>query len=1207
MKSRPLIIYFFFIVILISVKSWTFEDASSEIKDMRDDFGTEEKKSDEQIFRNIREGYEKENVDDDSVCFNNCNSHGKCKDFTCYCQPGWHGDDCSHTYAEPTANGDIVPLLGAGHFNVTSRTHFFDTVIGDSHGNEHQIEEKQFATFRTKGINVLTLVGFSSSQCHRCIVVEKEYEKVTKVLTRWANKVLADGVGSSAKSLGKGKHGLLSLLPPVVQFIRGDTSASSSLKTVALEYGASDLPSLVFIPNTRGRNAKSKGKHKVDTTGHLYRGVHNARDILDFIRKVTAPEPLVRLQSLIDVHSFLVKQTVSNYTISEDDEVTPVDPLDIGYLGETHSIARTVILGFFSSPHDLEEDDYNDFSETALALQAKEELFFAAVTNKHVITWFKKNKLIDRTPSVLLYTDAKAFNPNLMRLAAPSASTSPGAKGSSLAEAADSDSAREILENAQYYKTVNLDEIGAGESLSLKTWIAASSVPLVGKLTATNFALYDKVGKPMLMLFLNLEHEHRVTSPGQYIGGKTGGLLNQVLLDELAEVAKEHSDKLSCVYLDGNKHEAQMRSVGLYGGAARLPSIAFNTRDGSKIPFPEELPINKDTLMQYVADFLSGKLRNVDDAQDMAKKALQSAKPINPRNRAVRSQPKPKAEVVRGVSEEYADGSAGDKAIWSNITADNFDQLLMQGENEMKDVVLMLHADTGSCPSCGHFAVYFKKMAERFNDLQIPSLIIARMDVSNQTPPAYLHLMPESELPVVVMLPAHNRLPPWNYFSGIGKVGPLMKWVHQMCAIPFALPNLPHLDDSQKDLYKQQVKQREIQLAEKRKKDDENMAAQDALREAIISRDSAATHEPQETVPNYEKTQEYVAADVKVDPNSKRETDLATAVKPPKLIPSPKRKTQPSTLKGKAALSDDVTNEHSVLQAIETHKYERDTAPEAVLESSDDPRVQEAYQLWNSMHPAEKAAHFRAQEELDIATAKAMGILGTSNAARKSPKSAQSKHDDPLDDDDQPLDSQSATQDRSTSTNADAMQGRSTAANSRSASRLPTKMRGQDNSIPTQLHREGNLDSRTQDVLLKQREDLEFERRAEEARKMKQRRFEEAQEARFTAERRRRDLEAEYDLREALRRATETDRRADSQEVEQGVSPSTSTKSIGSKSNAATGTGTSKGPTLDEPGTSARATDEHTATKAHEKKRKANQDASYDDYQDDGDAFKYEF
>ena len=117
------------------------------------------------------------------------------------------------------------------------------------------------------------------------------------------------------------------------------------------------------------------------------------------------------------------------------------------------------------------------------------------------------------------------------------------------------------------------------ERFSLDQWIIENSIPLVGKLTSKNFALYDKTGKPMIMLFLDLEREHYVSSPGQLVGGKSGGILNQLLIDEFVLVAKEHQDRVSFVYVDGNQHEDQMRSLGLYGGAARLPSIAMNTRE----------------------------------------------------------------------------------------------------------------------------------------------------------------------------------------------------------------------------------------------------------------------------------------------------------------------------------------------------------------------------------------------------------------------------------------------------------------------------------------------------------------------------------------------------------------------------------------------------------------------------------------------------
>lgn len=95
-----------------------------------------------------------------------------------------------------------------------------------------------------------------------------------------------------------------------------------------------------------------------------------------------------------------------------------------------------------------------------------------------------------------------------------------------------------------------------------------------------------------------------------------------------------------------------MRSLGLYGGVERLPLLAFNTKDNRQIPFPEELPINYDTLNQYCAEFLNGKLRNAKDSLELVSKhhkALKSSIPYSDKNRAIRKEKKTKPpEKVQG-------------------------------------------------------------------------------------------------------------------------------------------------------------------------------------------------------------------------------------------------------------------------------------------------------------------------------------------------------------------------------------------------------------------------------------------------------------------------------------------------------------------------------------------------------------------------------
>ena len=184
----------------------------------------------------------------------------------------------------------------------------------------------------------------------------------------------------------------------------------------------------------------------------------------------------------------------------------------------SYSTSTVMVIGFFADYSGIEEDDYDDYVEIAKDLQTKEDVYFGTVTNSKVCDFYKKNKTIDRTPSVILF----------------------GENG---------------------IKAINLDEL-YGEKYGLKEWINRNAIPLVGKLTNNNFKLYEKIPNPMLMLFLDLSQEHSTSNPGQILGGKSGKILNENLMEEFRYVAKEHSEKITFVYLDGLLHEDRMKSLG---------------------------------------------------------------------------------------------------------------------------------------------------------------------------------------------------------------------------------------------------------------------------------------------------------------------------------------------------------------------------------------------------------------------------------------------------------------------------------------------------------------------------------------------------------------------------------------------------------------------------------------------------------------------
>jgi len=356
-----------------------------------------------------------------------------------------------------------------------------------------------------------------------------------------------------------------------------------------------------------------------------------------------------------------------------------------------------------------------------------------------------------------------------------------------------------VLRAGSLSKSLNLDEF-YGEGGSLSEWISKEALPLVGRLAPSNFAQYERTGMPMLMLFLDLSESHP-PNPHGFIGGSSGKVSNDALLDEFRECAKEQRDRILHVYVDGNAHADQMVNLGLFGGAERLPGIAFNTKDGRQLPFSERLPINRDTLLQFCADFLSGRLHSRADAEATARLALTNPK-LNRKNTAQRQPRKTSAPETTGVSEHFRSTDA-EKYNLVTVNQSTFASIVL---DDTKDVAVMFHRQ--GCEPCTHMAVYYKRAAGRLYDLGIRSLLVAHMDVTDSSPPGRMGLQLQS-LPALVMFPAVSKEPPFHFYSGVTKVLELMKWLRAEASIPFDLPPLAHLRDDQKDEFKRQVAERE--------------------------------------------------------------------------------------------------------------------------------------------------------------------------------------------------------------------------------------------------------------------------------------------------------------------------------------------------------------------------------------------------------------
>ena len=326
---------------------------------------------------------------------------------------------------------------------------------------------------------------------------------------------------------------------------------------------------------------------------------------------------------------------------------------------------------------------------------------------------------------------------------------------------------------------------------SLQQWIFKRTVRVVDEITGTNFAYYESLRLPMLLLFVDKGQD------------------NARVLADFKAVAKAYQGKVSFAYIDGKAHAARKVALGLVDDL--LPALAFNTLSGALYPFPTHRALTQAHIKEHVEGFLSGRLhptqasssqQEVTAAQDEAERlgahglieishksfqqVLDSLRPPRVRH------PIPFAPMLAKASPLPA------LEILCPDTCHAIAQVCM---DETRDVLVLFYSAAAQVTK--DFWPYWRKTVERFGQLNVTSLKIGRYDVTRNQLPIAVEI---DSLPAIVMFPAKDKAPPLKLFHGKAKVRPIMEWARQVASIPFEFPNdTPHLDDEQRKAYLVQV------------------------------------------------------------------------------------------------------------------------------------------------------------------------------------------------------------------------------------------------------------------------------------------------------------------------------------------------------------------------------------------------------------------
>ena len=544
------------------------------------------------------------------------------------------------------------------------------------------------------------------------------------------------------------------LLQQGIPFARVD---ADSQRHVVEDFPEMTLPALYLCGTKLPRGGKCIA----------YDGYHQADDILRFVQRLQSPMA-TNLDTMEDV-----MQWIGSCVDRGDDRVD----------------FDSMILGFFNS--DEHEEEMEEYWEAAVDSLHIGRLRFGRILVPKVTTYFQKVKnWFARSPAVVVQRCRPRQDDDK----------------DNRDDRNDRDD-KDDKDEPSLRTSMLLDEFYGQDMLSLSTWIQQSSLPNVGELTPHNFALYETLKLPMLIGFMNL-----VSIKSKW----TTSRMKRIL----ARAARQYKGRMVVVYTNGALYKDRMRSLGILNGVQSLPALSINTMGDANpvIPFFLEqlekqvkevrkgrrskgLPSTMMTdidyasrVVQYCEQFLTGRLALWKEELVVTTTSDSSKSSSKSRSRD--------SQLQRGVREHF--NSMEDFVVPVTTMDKTFNTIVM---DETRDVVVLLHAEDGSCAACEHLAPYYKKFAKRMKELHVDTVVVARMDISKTPPPSDIEI---SRLPVIVLYRAYAKAPPHIYYSGVAKVRPMMDWIQHHAGKAFTYDvMLPQFDRKDAELFKRQIEKRE--------------------------------------------------------------------------------------------------------------------------------------------------------------------------------------------------------------------------------------------------------------------------------------------------------------------------------------------------------------------------------------------------------------
>ncbi|KAJ1822529.1 protein disulfide-isomerase precursor [Coemansia sp. RSA 2599] len=123
---------------------------------------------------------------------------------------------------------------------------------------------------------------------------------------------------------------------------------------------------------------------------------------------------------------------------------------------------------------------------------------------------------------------------------------------------------------------------------ALRSFVKASSVPILDEISGENYSMYAQTGLPFAFAFFDSEETRKA------------------LEEQLYPVAKQYKGAISFVLIDASKYSSQADHLNL---KHEWPAFAIQNQTSlAKYPFPQDKEITEQSIKDFVKDFVDSKI-----------------------------------------------------------------------------------------------------------------------------------------------------------------------------------------------------------------------------------------------------------------------------------------------------------------------------------------------------------------------------------------------------------------------------------------------------------------------------------------------------------------------------------------------------------------------------------------------------------------------